>query len=81
VFDPKAVDRQLGCAGLIMAMTAVDTSVQAGAPASNVIPFVHKTAQPVVAPHPDSLAPKPSIAHPAPGSLGAFIAHLFKKAA
>jgi lysozyme family protein len=81
VFDPKAVDKQLGCAGLIMAMAAIDATVQAGSPASNVIPFVRKTAQPVVAPHPDSVAPKSSITNPAPGSLGAFIAHLFKKAA
>ena len=59
VFDPKAVDRQLGCAGLILAMAAIDASVQAGQPSSNVGPFVRKTAQPVVAPHPDSVAPKP----------------------
>jgi hypothetical protein len=39
VFDPKAVDKQLGCAGLIKAMAAIDASVQAGAPASNVVPF------------------------------------------
>jgi lysozyme family protein len=81
VFDPKAVDRQLGCAGLILAMAAIDASVQAGQPSSNVGPFVRKTAQPVVAPHPDSVAPKPSITNPAPGSLGAWIAHLFTKAA
>jgi lysozyme family protein len=82
VFDPKAVDRQLGCAGLILAMAAIDTSVQAGGLASNdVVPLVRKTAQPVVAPHPDSIAPKPSVAAPAPGSLGAWISHFFKKAA
>ncbi len=81
VFDPKAVDKQLGCAGLILAMAAIDASVQAGHAASNVVPFIRKTAQPVVAPHPDSVAPKPSITNPAPGSLGAWIAHLIKKAA
>jgi hypothetical protein len=82
VFDPNAVDRQLGCAGLILAMAAIDASVQAGTPApSNVVPFVRKTAQPVVAPHPDSVAPKPSIANPAPGSIGAWLSHLFNKAA
>ena len=59
VFDPKAVDRQLGCAGLILAMAAIDASVQAGHAASNVGPFVRKTAQPIVAPHPDLVAPKP----------------------
>ena len=30
VFDPRAVDKQLGCAGLILAMAAIDASVQAG---------------------------------------------------
>jgi lysozyme family protein len=82
VFDANAVDQQLGCAGLLLAMAAIDATVQAGAPvASNVAPFVRKTAQPVVPPHPDSVAPKPSITSPAPGSIGAFIAHFFKKAA
>ena len=81
VFDPRVIDKQLGCAGLIMAMAALDASVQAGQPASNVVPFIRKTAQPVIAPHPDSVAPKPSITNPAPGSLGAWIAHLFHKAA
>jgi lysozyme family protein len=81
VFDPRVIDKQLGCAGLIMAMAALDASVKAGAPASNVVPIVRKTAQPVIAPHPDSVAPKPSITNPAPGSLGAWITHLFHKAA
>ena len=62
-------------------MAALDASVQAGQPASNVVPFIRKTAQPVIAPHPDSVAPKSSITNPAPGSLGAWVAHLFKKAA
>jgi lysozyme family protein len=82
VFDASAADKQLGCAGLLLAMAAIDATVKAGAPAaSNVVPIVRKTAQPVVPAHPDSIAPKPSITNPAPGSLGAFIAHLFKRAA
>lgn len=32
VFDPNAVDRQLGCAGLILAMAKIDSSVNFGAP-------------------------------------------------
>jgi hypothetical protein len=56
-------------------------TAKAGAPASDVVPFIRNTAQPVIAPHPDSVAPKPSITNPAPGSLGAWIAHLFQKAA
>jgi hypothetical protein len=55
---------------------------KAGALASNVVPFIRKTAQPVIAPHPESVpACAPSITNPASGSLGAWIAHLFKKAA
>jgi lysozyme family protein len=82
VFDPSAIDKQLGCAGLMLAMAALDASVQAGQPASNVVPFIRKTAQPVIAPHPQSVpARAPSITNPAPGSIGAWIAHLFKKAA
>ena len=82
VFDPRVIDEQLGCAGLILAMAALDASVKAGAPASNVVLIVRKTAQPVIAPHPESVpARAPSITNPAPGSLGAWVAHLFKKAA
>ena len=63
-------------------MAALDASVKAGAPASNVVLIVRKTAQPVIAPHPESVpARAPSITNPAPGSLGAWVAHLFKKAA
>jgi lysozyme family protein len=82
VFDASAVDHQLGCAGLILVMAAIDATVQAGTPApSNVVPFVRTTAQPVIAPHPDSVPPKPSIANPAPGSIGAWLSHFFNKAA
>ncbi|HEY7663057.1 MAG TPA: hypothetical protein VH934_08045, partial [Xanthobacteraceae bacterium] len=82
VFDPRVIDKQLGCAGLMLAMAALDASVKAGQPASNVVPIVRKTAQPVIAPHPESVpARAPSITNPAPGSLGAWISHLFKKAA
>ena len=63
-------------------MAALDASVKAGQPASNVVPIVRKTAQPVIAPHPASVPTRaPSITNPASGSLGAWIAHLFKKAA
>ncbi|WP_439399101.1 hypothetical protein ACRQ5Q_17025 [Bradyrhizobium sp. PMVTL-01] len=84
VYRADVVDHQLGCAGLIIAMAAIDTSVQFGAPAaSNVVPIVRKTAQPVVPAHPASVpAPAaPSLTHPAAGSIGAWITSLFKRAA
>lgn len=81
VYDPNTIDVQLGCAGLILAMAAIDSSVQFGAAASNLVPFVRKTAQPLVAPHPASVPQGPSITSPAPGSLGAWVASFFKKAA
>ena len=66
----------------MLAMAALDASVQAGKLSSNVVPFIRKTAQPVIAPHPESVpARAPSITNPAPGSIGAWISHLFKKAA
>jgi hypothetical protein len=41
VFDPNVVDKQLGCAGLIMAMRALDASIF---PVSPVKPVVKVTA-------------------------------------
>jgi lysozyme family protein len=72
VYDPSAVDSQLGCAGLLMAMMALDptitfTGVMITPPNVSSIP---KPAIPAL-PNP------PSIAHPASGSIGAFIAHIF----
>lgn len=43
VFDPNAVDKQLGCAGLLLAMRAIDPSIVIGTPPAPTIP-------PVVAP-------------------------------
>lgn len=34
VFDPNAVDKQLGCAGLIIAMQQIDSSIKFGVPAA-----------------------------------------------
>lgn len=64
VFSATAVDKQLGCAGLILAMQAIDTSIRFGKP---VVPG----AKPPSAP----LNPvTPSITNPAPGSVGAKVA-------
>lgn len=72
VYDPDAVDSQLGCAGLLMAMMALDptitfTGVTITPPN---VPSVPKPAIPAV-------ATPPSITHPAKGSIGAFIANIF----
>lgn len=39
VFDPNAIDRQLGCAGLILAMKAIDPTISF-APATTTVPPV-----------------------------------------
>lgn len=66
VFDPKVVDQQLGCAGLIMAMSTMDISVRLGGANPVIMPPVHP-------------AGPPSITNPAPGSIGAFIASIFTR--
>jgi len=62
VFDPTVVDSQLGCAGLLMAMSLLDVSVRFDVP---------------ILPKPAPIPSTPSITKPAPGSIGAFIASLF----
>lgn len=59
------VDPQLGCAGLLMAMMALDPSIT----------FTGAVLTPAV-PKPTVSAP-PSITNPSPGSIGAFIASIF----
>jgi len=83
VYDANVVDRQLGCAGLILAMMAIDASIKFGALATNdnAPRVVARTGQIVVPPHPDAAPAKPSITNPAPGSIGAWVISLFKKAA
>lgn len=74
VYDPNAVDQQLGCAGMLLAMMQIDSSIKFGAAAATAV--VKATGQAVVPAHPDSA---PSITHPAPGSLCAWIASFFRK--
>jgi lysozyme family protein len=83
VYDPSVIDRQLGCAGLVLAMMAIDASIKFGltGASDNAPKVVVHTGQVVVPAHPESVPAKPSITHPAPGSVGAGIASLFKKAA
>ncbi|MGY3527680.1 hypothetical protein [Bradyrhizobium sp. USDA 4452] len=79
VYDPNAVDQQLGCAGMLQAMLRLDASIKFGAAAAiGPAPVAQKTGQAVVAAPSDSV---PSITRPAPGSIGAWIASFFKKAA
>jgi len=67
VFDPEAVDKQLGCAGLIMAMMQIDPSIT----------FTGTVIKPSITPVPTEKPVTPSITSPAKGSIGAFIANIF----
>jgi lysozyme family protein len=69
VFDPNVVDQQLGCAGLLLAMMALDPSANIDRPTTVILSSAPKPLPPDV---PKPLPP--SITHPAPGSIGAFIA-------
>jgi lysozyme family protein len=64
VYDPEAVDSQLGCAGLLLAMMALDPTIS----------FTNQMiASAQITP---SSIPKPSLIHPSKGSIGAFIASI-----
>lgn len=68
VYDPNAVDRQPGCAGLLIAMMALDPSIDFRAGASTASAAPKPQAKPV--------SQKPSIRTPSSGSIGAFIKSL-----
>jgi lysozyme family protein len=71
VYDPNAVDSQLGCAGMLLAMMALDPSISFGKPPIVILPT---TSHP---PAPDIPKPlPPSITNPSKGSIGAFIASI-----
>ena len=71
IYDPTAIDRQLGCAGLLMAMMQLDSTIGfAGLAAGS-----EQRAPP--GPSPGD-PPKPSITTPSKGSIGAFFVALFK---
>lgn len=73
VYDPNAVDSQPGCAGLLMAMMALDRSIdfESSVPSPAAPP-------PASGPRaPDTITPRPpSVTNPARGSIGAFIASI-----
>lgn len=71
VFDASAVDKQLGCAGLIMAMMSLDPTITfTGAAITQTTTLPPKPVVPVI-------PAKPSVTNPSPGSIGAFIASIF----
>ena len=71
VFDPNAVDKQLGCAGLIKAMQEIDPSIVFGTPdAKPTVAISFETIQPIST---------PSISQPAKGSIGAWVKSWFTK--
>jgi lysozyme family protein len=63
VYDPHAIDGQLGCAGLLMAMMALDPTIT----------FTGVTLTPA---DPKTPGPEPSVTKPAKGSIGAWIASI-----
>jgi lysozyme family protein len=67
VYDPNAVDDQLGCAGLLLAMMALDPAIQFD---KNSV-----AARTGPAPPSSSKSAPPSIANPR-GSIGAFVASI-----
>lgn len=71
VYDPNVVDHQLGCAGLLIAMMALDPSIRLEQ---------GRMAQSRVAPDPvpasTAKPSKPSLTNPSKGSIGAFVLSL-----
>ncbi len=58
VFDPNVVDAQLGCAGLILAMQAIDPSIAFGAaPAATPAPATAAPVKPAAVPAPAATSP------------------------
>lgn len=65
IFDPGKVDPQLGCAALLIALMEIDPSISFAGKGS----AKDRTA---------GASTDPSLANPSKGSIGAFVAHLFK---
>jgi lysozyme family protein len=74
VYDPNVIDSQPGCAGLLMAMKALDPAITftAMAPPPGQAPAPEAPASKTIVPPPSSNAPSPE--NPASGSIGAFLA-------
>jgi lysozyme family protein len=69
VYDPATVDSQLGCAGLLLAMMALDPTISFDGkrPPMVILPAAPK-------PLPPDASKTPSITNPSKGSIGAAIA-------
>jgi lysozyme family protein len=74
VYDPNAIDGQLGCAGLVKAMVALDPSAALELTRSSTVASDAKQAS---APSRQSRPTHPSLKNPSKGSIGAFIASIF----
>lgn len=72
VFDPTAVDKQLGCAGLILAMKAIDPSIGFGGQTA-AGPQPATPAKPGPAPAPTPVKPQASALHARNGGIAAAI--------
>lgn len=72
IYDSAAVDSQPGCAGLLLAIMALDRTISFD---GKMPPIIVSSPTPI--PSRDiSTPPQPSITRPATGSIGAFIASL-----
>jgi lysozyme family protein len=67
VYDPNAVDSQFGCAGLLLAMMALDPTITFDEKTSIVVPSSKLNPVP-------PRVSKPSLSNPAKGSIGAAVA-------
>jgi lysozyme family protein len=70
VYDPSAIDKQLGCAGLLLSMAAIDRTISFDGKRTPIVILPS-------APNPPDVPKPPAISNPAKGSIGAFIANLF----
>lgn len=70
VFDPTAVDKQLGCAGLVMAMMQLDLSIRF---------FGIGAVQPPIVPIPDAPMPQPKPESSWVTGLVSFLTAIFKR--
>jgi lysozyme family protein len=73
IYDPDAVDGQLGCAGLLLAMMALEPSIAFSGKKPSV---AERSPEPQPLPENIPKSSQPSIANPSKGSIGAFIASL-----
>lgn len=72
VYDPNAVDSQLGCVGLLKAMAALDPSVALALGQSSAV----SDAKQVSLPPQQTKPTHPSLKNPSKGSIGAFVASI-----